>query len=58
MRIRTSRKSTIIDKQYRFFVHRDIVKAMGLLGGGKIEWFVTEEGQPAFRKAMGKKKLR
>lgn len=58
MRIRTTRKSTIVDKQYRFFVHRDIVKAMGLLGGGKIEWFVTEEGQAAFRKAKRKKKFR
>ena len=58
MRVRTTRKSTIVDKQYRFFVHRDIVKAMGLLGGGKIEWFVTREGQVAFRKAKGKKQFR
>ena len=58
MRIRTTRKSTIVDKQYRFFVHRDIVKAMGLLGGGEIEWFVTEGGQAAFRKAKRKKKFR
>ncbi len=55
MRIRTPRKSTIIDRQYRFFVPRDIVKAMGLIGGGKIEWFVTAEGQVGFSKAKRRK---
>ena len=58
MRIRTPRKSTIVDKQYRCFVHRDFVKAMGLLGGGEIEWFVTENGQAGFQKANRKKKFR
>lgn len=58
MRIRITRKSTIVDKQYRLFVHRDIVKAMGLLGGGEIEWFVTDEGQVGFQKAKRKKKFR
>ena len=58
MRIRTPRKSTIIDKQFRFFVPLDIRRSMGLLGGGKIEWFVTEQGQVAFRKAKGKKRFR
>lgn len=58
MRIRTPRKSTIIDRQYRFFVPRDIVKAMGLLGGGEIEWFATREGQVGFQKAKRKKKFR
>ena len=58
MRIRTPRKSTIMDKQYRVFVHHDIVKAMGLVGGGEIEWFVTGEGHVAFRKFTGKKRIR
>ncbi len=58
MKIRPTRKSTIIDKQYRFFVHRDIVKAMGLMGGGEIEWFVTGEGQVGFQKATRNNKFK
>ena len=58
MRIRTTRKSTIVDKQFRFFVHRDIVKAMGLVGGGEIEWLINKEGQVAFRKAKNRKQRR
>ena len=58
MRIRTPRKSTIVDKQYRVFVHRDFVKAMGLVGGGEIEWFLTENGEGGFRKVTNKKRFR
>ncbi|MBX9885323.1 MAG: hypothetical protein K2X68_10160 [Novosphingobium sp.] len=50
------RKSTIMDQQGRVFVNRDIAKAMGLQGGGKIEWFINDDGHVSFRKVKETKK--
>lgn len=51
MTMRRIRKSTPMDQQGRVFVNRDIVKAMGLLGGGKIEWTLDDNGHASFSKA-------
>ncbi len=58
MKIRMLRKTTRMDKLGRVHLHRETVKAMGLSGGDKIEWFVNQDGQTAFRKAKGKKKFK
>ena len=50
MRRKVQRRCTIMDRKGRLFVHRDLVKMMGLVGGGEIEWYITDEGQAAFRK--------
>jgi bifunctional DNA-binding transcriptional regulator/antitoxin component of YhaV-PrlF toxin-antitoxin module len=52
------RRSTRMDWRGRIHIHRDIRKIMGLLGGGKIEWFIDKEGRAVFRKAKPKKKFR
>ena len=58
MRLKITRKTTIMDQQGRVFVNRDIVKAMGMSGGGEIEWFVNQDGQASFQKAKSKKKFK
>ena len=50
------RKSTTMDQQGRIYVNRDLVKAIGLQGGGKIEWFIKEDGHASFRKVKETKK--
>lgn len=54
--LKMQRKSTTMDQQGRVFVNRDIAKAMGLQDGGKIEWFINDDGHAAFRKAKETKK--
>ena len=58
MSFKISRKSTRMDAQGRIFVHRDVVKAMGLVGGGPIEWLVNDDGQVTFSKVKAKKKAK
>lgn len=47
-----------MDWRGRVHVHRDIVKAMGLLGGGDIEWFLNPDGRAGFMRAKAKKKFK
>ena len=49
--IMRARKSTIMDQQGRIFVNADLRKAMGLLRGGPVEFYVNDQGQVAFRAA-------
>jgi hypothetical protein len=58
LRPKTNRNTTVMDHRGRVFVHRDLVKAMGLTGGGKIEWFINQDGQAAFQKTKSKKKFK
>lgn len=54
--LKMQRRSNTMDQQGRVFVHREIAKAMGLQGGGKIEWSIDDNGNASFRKAKETKK--
>lgn len=54
--IRPMPRSTKMDRQGRVFLSQTFRRRMGLLAGGEVEFYMTEDGQWAMRKAPEPKK--